>query len=95
MEDLGISPEGGASRDVMNGFYDSDGPIPCQIDGGLKCFGHPTGASGLRMVYEMYLQLGHRAGPRQLAAPKLGLTHNLGGRPSANVAAIAILGHLD
>jgi acetyl-CoA C-acetyltransferase len=95
MEDLGISPEGGASRDVLNGFYDSDGPIPCQIDGGLKCFGHPTGASGLRMVYEMYLQLGHRAGPRQLAAPKLGLTHNLGGRPSANVAAIAILGHLD
>jgi acetyl-CoA C-acetyltransferase len=95
MEDLGISPQGGASRDVLGGFYDADGKIPCQIDGGLKCFGHPTGASGLRMVYEMYLQLRHRAGDRQLAAPKLGLTHNLGGRPSANVAAITIVGQLD
>ena len=58
MEDLFISPEGGAVKDVMDGFYDSDGKVPCQIDGGLKCFGHPIGASGLRMAYEMYLQIG-------------------------------------
>ncbi len=57
MEDLFISPEGGAVKDVMDGFYDADGQVPCQIDGGLKCFGHPIGASGLRMLYEMYLQL--------------------------------------
>ena len=38
---------------VMDGFYDADGKVPCQIDGGLKCFGHPIGASGLRMLYEM------------------------------------------
>jgi acetyl-CoA C-acetyltransferase len=36
--------------------------VPCQVDGGLKCFGHPIGASGLRMIYEMYLQLHGRAG---------------------------------
>ena len=66
MEDLYISPEGGAEKDVLDGFYDADGKIPCQIDGGLKCFGHPIGASGLRMIYEMYLQMQGKAGPRQL-----------------------------
>ena len=54
----------------MDGFYDADGQIPCQIDGGLKCFGHPIGASGLRMLYEMYLQLQGRAGARQLKNPQ-------------------------
>ena len=83
---------GGAVHDVLDGVYDADGAVPCQIDGGLKCFGHPIGASGLRMVYEMYLQLQGRAGARQLTAPRLGLTHNLGGFPHLNVASIAILG---
>lgn len=92
MEDLYISPEGGAIKDVMDGFYDADGKIPCQIDGGLKCFGHPIGASGIRMLYEMYLQLQGRADKRQLSNPKLGLTHNLGGGPSENVCAISIVG---
>jgi acetyl-CoA C-acetyltransferase len=91
-EDLHISERGGAPRDVMDGFYNRDGKIPCQIDGGLKCFGHPIGASGLRMVYEMYLQLLGRAGARQLDNPKIGLTHNLGGFPMANICAITILG---
>jgi acetyl-CoA C-acetyltransferase len=68
--------------------------VPCQIDGGLKCFGHPIGASGLRMVYEMYLQLLGRAGARQLPDPRIGMTHNLGGWPHLNVASISILGRL-
>ncbi|HYW92783.1 MAG TPA: acetyl-CoA acetyltransferase [Gammaproteobacteria bacterium] len=92
MEDLFISPEGGAVTDVMDGFYDADGGVPCQIDGGLKCFGHPIGASGLRMLYEMYLQLQGRAGERQLSDPKLGLTHNLGGAPFSNVCSVCIVG---
>ncbi|HYE46773.1 MAG TPA: acetyl-CoA acetyltransferase [Caulobacter sp.] len=92
MEDLHISAEGQGWKDVMNGFYDADGQIPCQIDGGLKCFGHPIGASGLRMLYEMYLQLQGRAGERQLANPVFGLTHNLGGSPSTNVCSVAIVG---
>ncbi|MEQ8745385.1 acetyl-CoA acetyltransferase [Pyruvatibacter sp.] len=92
MEDLFISPEGGAVKDVMDGFYDADGQVPCQIDGGLKCFGHPIGASGLRMLYEMYLQLQGRADARQLADPKIGLTHNLGGSPSQNVCSVSIIG---
>lgn len=95
MEDLQLSPEGGAIKDVMNGFYDADGQIPCQIDGGLKCFGHPIGASGIRMLYEMYLQLTGRAGARQLKSPRIGMTHNLGGSPMSNVAAVCIVGAYD
>ena len=92
MEDLKISPRGGAVKDVMDGFYNLDGGVPCQVDGGLKCFGHPIGASGLRMLYEMYLQLHGRAGERQLKDPNMGLTHNLGGAPFRNVCSISIIG---
>jgi acetyl-CoA C-acetyltransferase len=92
MEDLGFSEEGRAPRDVLEGRYDRDGAIPCQIDGGLKCFGHPIGATGLRMAYEVYLQLLGRAGERQLASPATGLTHNLGGIPNRNVASVAVFG---
>ena len=94
MEDLFISEEGQAVKDVMDGFYDADGQVPCQIDGGLKCFGHPIGASGLRMLYEMYLQLQGRADKRQLKNPSIGLTHNLGGQPANNVCSVAIIGSL-
>jgi acetyl-CoA C-acetyltransferase len=93
MEDLFLSNEGEGWKDVLNGRFDADGEIPCQIDGGLKCFGHPVGASGLRMIYENYLQLLGRAGPRQRSLPpSVALSHNLGGMPSQNVSAVAIIG---
>jgi acetyl-CoA C-acetyltransferase len=92
MEDLHISTRGQAWRDVLDGVFDIDGEVPCQVDGGLKCFGHPIGASGLRMIYEMYLQLHGRAGERQLENPTFGLTHNLGGFPAMNVCSISIVG---
>ena len=95
MEDLFLSKEGEAVKDVLDGVFDADGEVPCQIDGGLKCFGHPIGASGLRMIYEMYLQLTGRAGERQLADPRIGLTHNLGGFPHQNVVSVAIIGRYD
>jgi len=96
MEDLHISPEGQGWKDVLGGFFDADGKIPCQIDGGLKCFGHPIGASGLRMIYENYLQLLGRAGERQRSTPpSLALSHNLGGMPNQNVSAVAIGGLSD
>jgi acetyl-CoA C-acetyltransferase len=92
MEDLGFSAEGRAPADILDGRYDRDGRIPCQTDGGLKCFGHPVGASGLRMVYEIYNQLLGCAGERQLRSPSLGLTHNLGGIPNRNVASVSLFG---
>jgi acetyl-CoA C-acetyltransferase len=94
MEDLFISEDGGAVKDTLDGVFDRDGKLPCQIDGGLKCFGHPIAASGLRMAYENYTQLLGRAGKRQLKNPTLGLSHNLGGVPYLGVAAVSILGLL-
>jgi acetyl-CoA C-acetyltransferase len=95
MEDLGLSDEGRAPVDILDGRYDAGGAVPCQLDGGLKCFGHPVGASGLRMAYEVYTQLQGRAGDRQRSKVDFGLTHNLGGSPFNSVAAIAILGRLN
>jgi acetyl-CoA C-acetyltransferase len=89
---VGLTPTVPTQLAVTGTFYDADGKVPCQIDGGLKCFGHPIGASGLRMVYEMYLQLSGRAGERQRAAPVWGMTHNLGGFPSQNVSSVTIVG---
>lgn len=91
-EDLMISPVGKAKEDIDNGFYNLDGQLPCQPDGGLKTFGHPIGASGLRMIYEVYKQLQGKAGPRQVKNPVLGLTHNVGGQPTRNVCSVNIIG---
>jgi acetyl-CoA C-acetyltransferase len=95
MEDLGLADEGRAPFEILNGRFDRGGAQPCQIDGGLKCFGHPVGASGLRMAYEMYVQLLGRAGDRQRGTVDLGLTHNLGGAPFNSIAAVSILGRLN
>ena len=93
MEDLRISPPGGAYDDVMSGFFDLNGSIPCQPDGGLKCFGHPVGASGLRMLYALYEQMLERVPEeRRVKNNRMGLTHNLGGVPHANVCTMAIVG---
>ena len=92
MEDLQFSPRGKVKDDIDAGRFNYDGAQPIQIDGGLKCFGHPIGASGLRMMYEMYKQLQGKADKRQLKDPKIGLTHNMGGFPSMNVVSVCIVG---
>jgi acetyl-CoA C-acetyltransferase len=92
MEDLGFSKRGTAWQDVMDGFFDLEGKLPVNPDGGLKSFGHPIGASGLRMMYENWLQLRGHAGPRQIKNPKLGLTHNLGGAPGRCVSFVSVVG---
>ncbi|WP_347488819.1 acetyl-CoA acetyltransferase [Desulfoscipio sp. XC116] len=91
-EDLGFSERGRAWQDVLNGVFDLDGELPVNPDGGLKSFGHPIGASGLRMLYEMYLQLRGLADSRQLDNPQIGLTHNLGGFPWEAVCSVCIVG---
>ena len=95
MEDLGISPRGRASEDVAAGTFSLEGELPVNTDGGLKCFGHPIGASGIRMIYEVYKQLQGKAEGRQLKDPTLGLTHNLGGRPGSFTCSVAIFGTRD
>jgi acetyl-CoA C-acetyltransferase len=92
-EDLGFSPRGRAKDDIEAGTFRLTGELPVNTDGGLKCFGHPLGASGLRMMYEVYKQLQGRAGPRQVKNPRLGLTHNLGGNAGMGIGSCVVLGN--
>ena len=70
MEDLGFSERGAAWRDEIDGVYDLDGELPVNPDGGLKSFGHPVGASGLRMMFEAWLQLRGEAPPTAPSTPR-------------------------
>lgn len=92
MEDLGFSERGRAWQDVLDGVFDLGGELPVNPDGGLKSFGHPIGASGIRMIFEAYQQLRGQAGPRQIPGAHLALTHNLGGLPWHCVCAVTIVG---
>ena len=96
MEDLGFAARGTAWKEVLAGTFDLDGELAVNPDGGLKSFGHPIGASGLRMLFEAWLQLRGEAGKRQIASVargrKLALTHNLGGAPGECVSFVGIVG---
>ncbi|MGQ0479821.1 MAG: acetyl-CoA acetyltransferase [Pseudonocardia sp.] len=94
MEDLGFSERGAAYKDVLAGAFDRDGELPVNPDGGLKSFGHPIGASGLRMLFECWTQLRGEAGARQVATADRGLalTHNLGGAPGDCVSFVSVVG---
>jgi acetyl-CoA C-acetyltransferase len=94
MEDLRFAARGTAWKEVMAGTFDLEGELPVNPDGGLKSFGHPIGASGLRMLFECWLQLRGEAPPeRQIETHKtLGLTHNLGGYPGECVSFVSIVG---
>jgi acetyl-CoA C-acetyltransferase len=91
-EDLQFSQRGRCREDIDAGTFELTGELPVNMDGGLKCFGHPIGASGLRMIYELYKQIQGKAGPRQVKNPGLGLAHNLGGTPGGATIAVSIVG---
>ena len=90
-EGLGFCEKGGARAEVNAGTFTAEGELPVNTDGGLKSFGHPIGASGIREIYEIYKQLQGKAGGRQLKNPVLGLAHNEGGTPGAFQCIITIL----
>jgi acetyl-CoA C-acetyltransferase len=95
MEDLGFSERGQAWKDEEAGVFDLDGDLPINPDGGLKSFGHPVGASGLRMLFECWLQLrGEAPEDRRITTADRGLalTHNLGGYPGEMVSFVGIWG---
>ncbi len=82
-EDLGFCPKGAAKERIAAGTFELSGELPVNTDGGLKTFGHPTGATGVRMLYENVLQLQGRAGARQVKDAAVALSHNIGGAPQA------------
>jgi acetyl-CoA C-acetyltransferase len=94
MEDLGFSERGAAWKEILSGAFDLDGDLPVNPDGGLKSFGHPVGASGLRMLFEPWLQLrGEAPEERRIASDRtLALTQNLGGYPGEMVSFVSIVG---
>jgi len=87
-EDLGFSPKGRAMEDVKAGTFTLEGELPVNTDGGLKSFGHPIGATGLRTTYEIYKQLQGKGGVRQVKNATRGLAHTLGGSPQVSCAVI-------
>jgi len=89
-EDLGLCKKGTAKEHIHSGTFELGGELPVNTDGGLKSFGHPTGATGVRMIYENTLQLQGRAEKRQVEGATLALSHNIGGPPTT--CGIAILG---
>jgi acetyl-CoA C-acetyltransferase len=89
-EDLGFCAKGDAKQHIAAGTFALGGELPVNTDGGLKSFGHPTAATGVRMIYENVLQLQGRAGPRQVEGVELALSHNIGGHPTS--CGIAIIG---
>lgn len=95
-EDLGFAERGFGWKEALAGTFDRDGELPVNPDGGLKAFGHPIGASGLRMLFECWTQLRGEAGERQIpsvaAGRKLALTHNLGGSPGECVSFVSVVG---
>ncbi|MGH9138571.1 MAG: acetyl-CoA acetyltransferase [Acidimicrobiales bacterium] len=94
MEDLGFAERGAAWKEIVAGTFDLDGELPVNPDGGLKSFGHPVGASGLRMLFECWLQLrGDAPADRRVANGRdLALTHNLGGYPGEMVSFVSVVG---
>src|SRR5437867_7749482 len=96
-EDLGFCERGTGWKEALAGTFDLDGDLPVNPDGGLKAFGHPIGASGLRMLFECWLQLRGEAPPERTiksiaAGRKLALTHNLGGSPGECVSFVSVVG---
>lgn len=81
IEDLGFFKPGDGYKAVRDGLTRRDGPKPINTSGGLKCKGHPVGATGIGQLFEVWKQLRGEAGERQLPIKdlRIGAAHNLGG----------------
>ena len=81
IEDLGFFPPGEGFKAMEDGLTRLDGPKPINTSGGLKCKGHPVGATGIAQLFEVWTQLRGLAGERQIPSENLrvGAAHNLGG----------------
>jgi acetyl-CoA C-acetyltransferase len=81
IEDLGFFKPGQGYKAVSEGLTALDGPKPINTSGGLKCKGHPVGATGISQIIEVWHQLREKAGDRQVPQKdlRIGAAHNLGG----------------
>ena len=95
-ESLLVWEKGTGKQEIDSGSFTLSGDMPINTDGGLKAFGHPLGASGIRMVHEVYKQIQGKAGDRQLKNPRIGVAHCQGGNPSGGLqASVQVFGARD
>jgi acetyl-CoA acetyltransferase len=80
---MGFCRPGEAPRLLKEGYFDINGKLPTNTDGGLVGCGHPLGATGARQIAEVVTQLREAAGPRQVKGARIGLTHSSGAGPNA------------
>ncbi len=78
-EDLGFCAKGEGGPFIAERRSYIGGDVAVNVDGGLKAKGHPIGATGVSMTYEIVTQLRGEAGARQVPNADVGLTHNVGG----------------
>ena len=83
VEKCGFCKRGDAPRLVKEGHFAIDGKMPANTDGGILGRGHPTGATGIAQVAEIFFQLREEAGPRQVAGAKIGFAQGAGAGPQA------------
>ncbi len=89
MAENGFCADGEQEAWIAEGRTRIDGQLPVNTDGGCLACGEPIGASGLRQVYENYMQLTGRAGARQVPGePRIGYSHVYG---APGVSAVAIV----
>jgi acetyl-CoA acetyltransferase len=82
-EDCGFCKPGEAGKLLKEGYFEIGGKMPANTDGGLMGRGHPTGATGIAQIAELFFQLREEAGPRQVAGAKIAFNHCSGGGPNA------------
>jgi acetyl-CoA C-acetyltransferase len=87
-EVLGLAPRGQGGRLLSEGTFDRNGRTPVNASGGLKAKGHPVGATGVSQHVLAAMQLSRTAGDLQLADPRIGAVHNMGGLAVANYVSV-------
>jgi acetyl-CoA C-acetyltransferase len=89
---FGITPPGKEYEAVESGAIDFNGKKPINPSGGLIGVGHPVGASGVRMLLDLYKQVSGKAGSYQLKKAQNGMMLNIGGSATTNY--VFIVGNL-
>jgi acetyl-CoA C-acetyltransferase len=93
LEDLGFCEKGMGGKFVEEGNITREGRIPTNTTGGLKSVGHPVGATGIRQIADITMQLRGQYGPLQIRGARTGLALNIGGSGATSV--VTILGNND
>lgn len=81
---FGLTEPGKEYKAVEDGTIAFDGSKPINPSGGLIGAGHPVGASGARMLLDLYKQVSGTAGSYQVAGVKNGMMLNIGGSATTN-----------